>query len=516
MRYGSLWSWGYNTGGELGDGSTTRHSGPVAIEVGSTFIGVAAGALDSFALRADGSLRAFGTNAVGQLGCPSCSTTTPTKSPVTIGANYQFVAAGADFTLAVTADGNLQTWGNDGSGQLGRAGATNTPTIIPDSSIGTFANIKPGAVTGGSATSESPTSAFNGARIKSSGVLEMWGDYGDSAFATKALGLATGQTGTVNEYASCDTTNKICWSPLPVAYQHKSSGNVLAAPWREVATGANTTLAISADGTLWAWGLNASGEAGVGNTASVDLPTQVSGSTTIPWLRVFADPAGFGTVAIKADGSLWQWGAGATSTPAQKCTSGACSGKHFSVVTVDSNGTLAIATDGSLWGWTNNGAPLQVNGSNPSVGPTGTAWSALTWIDVQVHAQDSEAVDSGGNVWSWGYNVYGQIGNGTVTADGLYPLPVIEQASVMTNAVNVASCPTSELALDAQNQLWGWGENGNGETGLQTSAIEWATNAYTGHQPGSGQTIGTNWFAAPILSAIACGGADSLLLDDDG
>jgi alpha-tubulin suppressor-like RCC1 family protein len=201
-------------------------------------------------------------------------------------------------------------------------------------------------------------------------------------------------------------------------------------------------------------------------------------------------------------------------TPKQLCASGACKGKHFSMVSAAADDSVAIATDGSLWGWATGAAPAVLDGSNGS----GTKdWAGLTWIDVQSHLQDSGAIDSSGNQWGWGYDVYGQIGDGVVNSANAIPLPVALDAKVLSNAVNVVACPVTMGALDAQGIYWGWGGNVDGETGLTGSQIVWPTNVFTGKQPHTMTTQPTQWAGYSVSAlAIACGGNDSFVADEDG
>jgi len=117
---GTLWAWGLNSYGQLGDGTTTNRLSPV--QVGSGFAQVAAGYLHTVALKADGTLWAWGYNGFGQLGD---GTTTQRLSPVQVGSGFAQVAAGYLHTVALKADGTLWAWGYNYYGQLGDGTTTN-------------------------------------------------------------------------------------------------------------------------------------------------------------------------------------------------------------------------------------------------------------------------------------------------------------------------------------------------------------------------------------------------------
>ncbi len=115
---GTLWAWGNNGYGQLGDGTTGDKSLPVQIGAGSTWVSVAAGTSHTLALKSDGTLWAWGYNNSGQLGD---GTTLSKSSPVRIGADNTWVSVAAGFyhTVALKSDGTLWAWGYNGSGQLG-------------------------------------------------------------------------------------------------------------------------------------------------------------------------------------------------------------------------------------------------------------------------------------------------------------------------------------------------------------------------------------------------------------
>ncbi|MCL2193819.1 MAG: InlB B-repeat-containing protein, partial [Treponema sp.] len=137
---GTLWAWGGNASGQLGDGTTTGRNGPVQIQSGMTWASVSAGGIagasHSVAIRSDGTLWGWGHSAWGQRGD---GTTTNRNTPVRVGmaTNWISVAAGGAHTIAIRSDGSLWAWGRNRSGQIGDGTTTNRNTPVR---IGTATN----------------------------------------------------------------------------------------------------------------------------------------------------------------------------------------------------------------------------------------------------------------------------------------------------------------------------------------------------------------------------------------
>ena len=111
---GSLWAWGYNSYGQLGDGTTTNKTTPVKIM--DNVVSTSAGLYHSLAIKNDGSLWAWGLNANGQLGD---GTTTNKNTPVKIMDGVISTSTGYYHSLAIKNDGSLWAWGDNFNGQLG-------------------------------------------------------------------------------------------------------------------------------------------------------------------------------------------------------------------------------------------------------------------------------------------------------------------------------------------------------------------------------------------------------------
>ncbi len=270
---GTLWAWGRNTVGQLGQGTASGSNQTTPIQVGTAFDwrSITAGIDFSLALRADGTLWAWGDNSFGQLGLGDTIFRT---SPQQVGTSTDWaaVAAGDSFVLARKTDGTLWAWGRNESGSLGLGDTTqrNTPTQV------------------GTATNWAAISAggFHSAALRSDGTLWTWGNN-----LSGQLGLG-------------DTSPRT--TPTQVG---------TATDWAAISAGGFHVLAIRQDGSLWVWGRNNFGQLGLGDTTNRTTPTQLG--TQTDWDQV--STGGFTSLALKTDGTLWAWGANAALNPAT-CT----------------------------------------------------------------------------------------------------------------------------------------------------------------------------------------------------
>ncbi len=160
---GTLWTWGANGSGQLGNGNNTNTNSPGQIANGNVWTAVTAGSDFAVARRSDGTLWAWGNNSIGQLGIGSTATTTST-TPLQAGAgtSWKAVAAGSDFVLAIAQDSTMWGWGDNSSGQLGNGTTTSSASPVQVSGGTTWAAVAAG-------------SSF-AAAVGTDGSLWAWGD----------------------------------------------------------------------------------------------------------------------------------------------------------------------------------------------------------------------------------------------------------------------------------------------------------------------------------------------------
>ncbi len=249
------------------------------------------------------------------------------------------------------------------------------------------------------------------------------------------------------------------------------SGNqVQAQCWQQVAGGAEFTLAVKTDGTLWAWGRNNTGQLASGNNFNYILPHQIGSDTD--WKQVAAG-GGFAH-AIKNDGTLWAWGTnsygaigdgtfnGFYRTPMQVGTA-----NNWKQVVDGNNFTLVLKTDGTLWGWGSNFYGLQgngVRGSETDVAVPTQIGTANDWVKFDLHSMCIIALKNNGTIWTWGFNSFGILGNGT-TNHAFIPT----QVGTDTDWADISMGSSHACAVKTNGSLWTWGESYNGELGNGTT-----------------------------------------------
>ena len=144
---GSLWAWGSNGANQLGDGTTTNRSAPVQIDPGTGAAGkwkkVSAFGAHTLGIRENGSLWAWGYNADGQIGDnTTAQKTAPTQIDAGTSGKWIDIGAGSNFSIGLKEDGTIYTWGGNANGTIGDGSALNAQTRTPKhiSSLGTVSD----------------------------------------------------------------------------------------------------------------------------------------------------------------------------------------------------------------------------------------------------------------------------------------------------------------------------------------------------------------------------------------
>ena len=500
---GSLWSWGRNYYGALGDGTGSDRDTPVSVQgLGGGTIGMSASrGTHALAVRGDGVVYAWGQNNYGQLG-DGTQTDHNTPQPVPGLTGVVSVATGpAGFSVAVKSDGTLWAWGYNGQKQLGDGSSTNrsAPVQVKDVS-GFMSNVKDVALR------ESGTPAL---LLKNDGTVWNWGY--NLAAPTQVAGITTATAIAAGyDHALILKADGTLWSfgRDSEGQLGDGAGDSNGAALRQVidptdATGKMTgvaaisarylqSFAVKRDGTLWAWGQNSYGRLGDGSNANRFSPVQVIGLS-----GMVAVAAGDNhTIAMKSDGTLYAWGYNGNGrlgdntgldrwTPIEvhdanniayfnagndtgSSGCGNCTAANWIALARPAlaarvwagGGSYAIRSDGSVYAWGYNGD------GRLGLGDTNNRFNPVLKSDLSGVVAVSEwgdhglALKSDGTVWAWGKNGYGQLGDGTLADHA-----AAAQVSGLTEVVAIAAGPDFSVALKSDGSVWSWGHNNYGQLG---------------------------------------------------
>lgn len=453
VESGPVRAWGFNRQGQLGNGSTTDSAVPVGVIGSSQMVAIDAGSAHSLGLRTDGTVWAWGDNDRGQLGANgTADSSVPVQVTELTGATA--VAAGGLHSLALKSDGTVWAWGYGIWGQLGN----NSPA---DSLV-------PVQVTGLSGVKAISAGIFHSVALKSDGTVWAWG------------------RNDVGQLGDNTTTDR----PVPVQVQ----GNDLngTSPVTSISAGRDHNIALRGDKTVWAWGLNRTGQLGDNSTTNRSLPVRVTGPGFIERFPLAVAGGADHSMALMTDGTVWTWGSNAfgqlgngtrtsSSVPVQVSN---LSG--VSAIASGGNHSLVIKSDGTVREWGEGVVlPAQMSGVAGALAISGGASFSLVVTRPVAGPQRA-----------WGRNHAGQHGTNSTT-DSPAPVPVVN----LDGAIAVTAGERHSLALRGDGTVWAWGANGAGQLGNNTSldsSIPGPVNNLTG------------------VKAIAAGQNHSLALKNDG
>jgi alpha-tubulin suppressor-like RCC1 family protein len=254
--------------------------------------------------------------------------------------------------------------------------------------------------------------------------------------------------------------------------------------WCQVSAGFDHGAAIKTSGQIWSWGCNLCGQLGDGTTVDKCSPVrEVSNSTD--WCRVSA--GGLHTTAIKTSGQIWSWGCNlcgqlGDGTAVNKCSPvrERCSATNWCQVSSGRLHTSAVKTSGQLWSWGCNGSGDLGDGTTvDKFSPVREVSNSTDWCQVSAGGYHTTAIKDSGQLWAWGRNTVRQLGDGTQMNRCS---PVREFCSA-TDWYIVSAGGLHTTAIKTSRQLWGWGFNtcgnlGDGTTVSKSSPVREITSSF--------------------------------------
>lgn len=338
------------------------------------------------------------------------------------------IDAGGNYTLALRADGTLWSWGDNTFGQLGDG------PLIPR-------NV-PGKIGTDSSWNAVSAGFYHAVALKSDGTIWVWGDNTRDQLGDGSASFAR---------------------PAPVRLGTD-------ADWAAVAAGDFHTLALKKDGSLWAWGDNSSGQVGDGSVVPKNQALPVRIGTDTNWVSIAA--GGSHSLALKADRSLWAWGANNVGqlgngahvdavAPVQISLPDPFANTDWITVAGGQLHSVALKTDNSLRSWGVNASGLLGDGTTlDSAVPVREAGGATNWVAASAGDTHSVGRQLDGTLWAWGGNLDGQLGIAT-NLDALIPTRV----GTASGWVDAAGGSAHSVALKTDDSIWAWGDNSYGQLG---------------------------------------------------
>jgi len=505
---GSLWGWGANDAGQVGDGSTEPRQEPVRIGLERDWVAVAVGT-DSLGLKSDGSLWGWGKAGDGQ---PGSLTISDSYQPVRLGEDrWRAISANAWSNLGIREDGSLWLWGPTWSHAAGtspfeRIGAdvdwlgiaAGSPALAWKAD-GTLWQLGPGGTQTKVDSATDWMSAYSAGThctaLKIDGSLWSWGtnDVGQLGLGTTEPALVprqilpgTSWIAATGNLAIRDDGQVFGWGDnyagflgLPVYDAYMDPIRVGSdSDWSKVAVSPQSScFGIRLDGSLWAWGRNDRYQLGLGDAKTRTAPVRVGEASD--WAEIF--PGSARAFAIKNDGSLWTWGTTVLGggevyidmSPVQVGTDkdwvrAALAGQE------DQN-VFGLKADGSLWIWGSKGWYGVITGSPIHIASPLRVFQSMSWKDVYIGYQ-VEFLATDGTLWTLDPNIeLAMIG----TDSDWDSLPEGTWPGGLVNA-----------ATKRDGSLWAWNFSGLGPTPARISGGPW-------------KSVSVSW-------------ADSMLVDSSG
>ena len=524
MRDGSVWSWGGNGSGELGDGTLTGRGVPQKVAGLTAVIAIAAGERHSLAANRSGEVWAWGSNEFGRLGQGDADLDV-SKLPIKVLQlqNVVDVRAGKEHSLALTGDGRVWSWGANFSGQLGDS--TGRTRTLPVEVVFPLSDVRIVAI---------EASNNHSFALDSEGRLWSWGDNGSYqlgdttyafrtsplyqgdlqrqgkviAFATASGGsaavLADGSLWVMGFYGRYEQPTRVTGLQGAVAQVRVGEGHMVVtmADGRVLGSGDNTygqlgdgtvvsrddlvfiapqgvsgpvsvltagyfhTLALDASGRLLGWGDNSLGQLGNGVSISQSVPVVVNGVANATQVA----SGEFHSLAVLADGTVRAWGYNGSGelgdkTDVQVRTGPVAVKGLTGVRRVAAGGSSSAALDGSgrLWVWGSNLSGQLTLPEETYRTDTATLATGLPALsEVSVGGGHMLGLDLQRRVWVWGSNGYGQLGDDYNQATAPRVL------TALNNITAISASGDHSMALDAQGRVWAWGDNGY----LQVGPVE--------------------------------------------
>jgi alpha-tubulin suppressor-like RCC1 family protein len=236
--------------------------------------------------------------------------------------------------------------------------------------------------------------------------------------------------------------------------------------WCQVSAGDAHSLALRQNGTAWAWGCNSFGQLGEDTITSQSSPVSVVGGFA-DWCQVSAGVEH--SLGVRQSGTAWAWGLnsfgrlGDNSTVDKSSPVSVVGGfTDWCQVSAGVAHSLGVRENGTAWAWGYNGQGRLGDGTTVSkLSPVSVVGGFADWCQVSAGRFHSLGVRTGGTAWAWGFNGQGRLGNNS-TINRSSPVSVV---GGFTDWCQVSAGNAHSVAVRQNGTLWGWGYNGAGRLG---------------------------------------------------
>lgn len=541
---GTVWCWGADGNGQLGNGATTTttQSTPVKVNTINDAVQISVGNNYACALRKAGSVWCWGSNNLGKFGNgTSTSSDIPVKGPSY--EDFQFISMGANTSCGIRQNGEAWCWGSGGTGQLGNGGTADSFLPVKVSNISNFVHLN-----------VSTSSGVCG--VVRDGKGYCWGTETNGEFgngATSGLQTVPSEVSNITDFVKISLRPNYacglrgngqiwCWgndgahgklgNGPSVGNSDVPSQVVNIDDFIDVEGGNLFACGIRKNGEAWCWGEDTNGRLGNGPTitANMDSPYKVIGANFIKMKSYLATIAitdttpikttasvstrdkiagGLHSVcAIKPDTSLYCWGSDVDGQLGNGDAVTADQHSPYPVFTEDSLGWNSVSggkliesgsghycgikTDGTAWCWGRGTAGQLGNGTTSASAIPVKITSTESWSIIRAAAGHSCGIKADGSAWCWGKGTEGQLGNNSASSSNI---PVQISSNTGWKDIDLGSDNTCGIKTDGT--LWCWGLAANGRLGLGSSV----TTSQT-----SPQQVGkdTDWSSVYLGAGTAC------------
>lgn len=491
----TILAWGRGNNGQLGDGDFVNKMYPINVVTDDNFSNikkVVAGGRHSLALTDNGVVLSWGSNNMGQLGIGS---TVDSNVPITvsgIGGEMQLgfvtdITAGYEFSAARRSNGKVVAWGNNTYGQLGDGTTLNRNIPIENDALQMSWEVYAGK-------HHLIVKSANG-RIYGSGRNNRFqlNDSYPARQITTFREIYSSNDRIVDISASSTTTLARLANGMVYGSGLNSSGQIgYNSTYSRTSTvkatldpdGTNKifnvidvksagaqSFVVKADGSVWGWGANSEYQLGDGTTTQRLLPVQVKGVDGIGYLSdiISLDVSGPGYRAIRADGVVYEWGMYSTT---QNIYPVEVEPEIETVVedAIQVDGNLMLKKDGTVWTkGTNEYGQLGINKGTSYVSED---WEQVLGVGGTGHLTNIIQIASGlsnyalgadGTLYAWGNNQYGTCGDNSTT-NRKVPVKVkgVNNSGYLSGVSRIVAGEVCAFAFLSDGTIAGWGSNYDG------------------------------------------------------